>query len=524
MKQSVNILHLSDIHYFIPKGSQENKDTVKRIRDELFKKIVEWSKENVIDIIMITGDLSWSGKTGEYNKLKNEYLSLLVNMLNLKEDIILISCPGNHDLYRNDIQSYSIKAEQIEEKENLLNNDLSLSEKSPFSQYSAFLEYLNLEHIKIPEYKGHSESISAYCSGHVVLKDFGVRIFIVNSSWFAFGSEYWKKICPKDIDFSDRGKLILGKKIVKEVLGDFNKGQDDFIHIGIIHHPPDFLAKSDIIQTGLHSDLPSYIQFANNMHCIFCGHTHHPFSTATLLFNQTQLISGGAALLKNIIKYGAQAYPLRVGLYTIFKDRRKIQEKSIYYYPDSKERKYQWQFSHEEDKIYTLFDNDKHLYEKTVKNILNDNRFDQEIINDFYHFPIKDCNGIDFKSFNWKKYFNNIHELDYDCHLNGNVIELTTENELRVLFNCKLSDFDLSLVKKYLGDPRKLIINLIEFEHKIFTPEELIENPSIYPDRLFRREVAFNKLKNSFEEEFGYVRKSLVYKCLHREEALKYKK
>lgn len=84
-------IHLSDIH-FAYKNYQTN-----RIRTELFKKIKEIVRQDKVNFLFITGDIT--DKDAEYDNNLLKFIAEISNIMELDEKHIFI-VPGNHDISR----------------------------------------------------------------------------------------------------------------------------------------------------------------------------------------------------------------------------------------------------------------------------------------------------------------------------------------------------------------------------------------------------------------------------------------
>lgn len=106
MEDSVNVLHLSDLHFGVEKMRENDSEVVIAQRNELFIKLVETindqrkvPQEWRPDIIVISGDIAFSGHQDEYIQFEDKLLPHLRALLNPStDDSRIIICPGNHDI------------------------------------------------------------------------------------------------------------------------------------------------------------------------------------------------------------------------------------------------------------------------------------------------------------------------------------------------------------------------------------------------------------------------------------------
>jgi len=146
-----NILHLSDLHI----GHEKVNSYYSNMRDIFYKDLKDMSEYvDKYDLILFSGDLTYSGEKDQYEKLTT-ILSHLYEYLNneLNCDPYFISVPGNHDLQRPEEQN-SVKI-AIENKyyefgnfynnfwENFDNNEYGNLIKNCFIEYSKWNENIN---------------------------------------------------------------------------------------------------------------------------------------------------------------------------------------------------------------------------------------------------------------------------------------------------------------------------------------------------------------------------------------------
>ena len=84
-------LHLSDIHVGRPNEARSNAMRL------LVDAIDERSDNEPIDLVLITGDLAYSGRPEEYVSLREELIEPL-RQLHVTQHAHYIAVPGNHDL------------------------------------------------------------------------------------------------------------------------------------------------------------------------------------------------------------------------------------------------------------------------------------------------------------------------------------------------------------------------------------------------------------------------------------------
>ena len=520
MKTPVNILHLSDLHFFSPvtEDDKNKYGNLKTIKNGLIGKIADLHKQKPIDIIIITGDITSNGTLDEYRNFEKEFLQLLLTKCKSKKKIYLLVCPGNHDLNQSKIEIKNYTKEKLKDKEQLL---LDINKNSSlFDDYSSFFKDYSqrCKNISLPTYA--SDQGFPFCCGKIEIPEYKIKFFIMNSAWFALGKEKWGKINTQNgesLDYNlDRGKLILGRQYVNNIMEDSVKGTDGNINIGLLHHPFDYLADSEMVITGLSHLDPSFVKFASKQHLILCAHTHMPFATAHLLFNEIQEFRAGASSLKNNAIISKNPIVLRVSFYELFQSERIIQETTLHYCPSSSDGKFEW--IRDENKRYSLFDNKKHLYKVKINNTI-----DKEYSNYLEKFPDKNFIGSTTSNFDWIKFFKAVKGKDYDrieFDADSAIITLSSQIENRIIFNVNPKEFDLNHVDKIAipANGNRLIINLVEFEYEVFTEEDFKKKPGACKIVFLKRELYFSKLNSEFINRFDTNQYSFIYTLIRRPE------
>jgi len=113
----VNILHLSDLHFGTENGTTSMLRREERLNG-LIQHIYYMSASNSglkPDIVVVSGDIGWSGQYSDY-EIAGSWLDSLLTRLGLqKEDLLL--CPGNHDIDRGTAEfSYHIRTAEEAKK------------------------------------------------------------------------------------------------------------------------------------------------------------------------------------------------------------------------------------------------------------------------------------------------------------------------------------------------------------------------------------------------------------------------
>lgn len=198
-------VHLSDIH-FAYKNYQTN-----RLRERLFEKVREIVRQDKVNFLFITGDIT--DKDKEYDDELYKFISELQGIMELDEKHILL-VPGNHDVSRLDNRTKVL--EQIKNAgdsglEMVHELDQATVEMLLSSQQKYFYMY---KCIKKEEYP-----VNAI---HYIKEVDGAKIIHFNTSW----------LCGMD---GEEGRLFLGSEKLYECLKAANLKEED-LNIAIGHH------------------------------------------------------------------------------------------------------------------------------------------------------------------------------------------------------------------------------------------------------------------------------------------------
>jgi predicted phosphodiesterase len=267
-------LHLSDWHQ---RGEDFDREIV---RDALLADVENRrrisSDLGSVDLIIFTGDLTFSGKSEEFDAAYNYLLKPLFKSLGLTEaegkDRLCI-VPGNHDLDRSVLQTLDLSASVRGPRD--IHEILSTEgkRKALFSPFAAYRNFIS------KQFAGSMGDEPEYSYVRKFDID-GRKVGIVglNSAWYSGRTQ-----SPSG-EISDYGNLIVGEKQVYPAL---NSLRDTDISIAVMHHPFPWLLDfdRDVVEERL----------CNQCHFVLHGHQHQPrvqISTTTL--GEVVVIPGGA--------------------------------------------------------------------------------------------------------------------------------------------------------------------------------------------------------------------------------------
>lgn len=229
-------VHLSDIH-FAYKNYQTN-----RIRTELFKKIKEIVRQDKVNFLFITGDIT--DKDSEYNDDLYKFISEILDVMQLDEKHLFI-VPGNHDVSR--LEKRTDKLEQIKNAggkglEMVYGLDKSDVEMLISAQKKYFDMYKCVKKEEYPKEKVH-----------FICEVDRAKIIHLNTSW----------LCGMD---GEEGRLFLGSDKLFDCLKHADLKAED-LNIAIGHHSFECFHKRE--QEQLKSLFRDY-----NIDFYLSGHVH----------------------------------------------------------------------------------------------------------------------------------------------------------------------------------------------------------------------------------------------------------
>ena len=211
--KKISWLHLSDLHLGRDIYNEEKS------RKKLLQDIKEQIAQNNIqlDLIFITGDLTYSGQEKEFNHVQ-KFIDELLTVTGLKKDDIIV-VPGNHDINYIDVSSTSSKFQKLFSNENnisgITENDAKIEFlMQPLKNYREFLR----RNFSWAEKKDTALSYTI----NKVIKGISVSVLALNTAWMEYG------------DGNAKNKILIGEKQVREAFDAANNPQ---LTIALMHHP-----------------------------------------------------------------------------------------------------------------------------------------------------------------------------------------------------------------------------------------------------------------------------------------------
>jgi predicted phosphodiesterase len=233
---AVKILHLSDIHFCCPKndGFDIDDDLRKEIEFDL-DNLVE--KFGSVDLILIGGDIAFSGTVDEFDKA-DKWLRSITTKINCPIENVL-TVPGNHDVNRNDIGGMCSEAQlKFKKQTDRPNLDSLLKRYSEDKQsLGVLLQHLNnYQDFAVKYGVVYDETNQLYWQKDVPVGPYVMRIRGVNSA-----------IASNSTDNGKDSLLFLGsmQSTLSREAGMF--------YLFLCHHPPDWLIDGTSVDTDLNA-------------------------------------------------------------------------------------------------------------------------------------------------------------------------------------------------------------------------------------------------------------------------------
>lgn len=326
MRRVVNILHLSDLHFGYKNEAAGARNNKQLMLDGLVSIFGTLDRALMPDIVLLSGDIGWSGKGAEYREAA-KWIEKLLTKLGLKKACVAM-CPGNHDISRK--KASRLKApDSPEEADGKFSGEGFVELGRPFSDFSAFCEELGLKKYRL----GGEYSYLAGCREMA-----GINVMALNSAWFSYSDR-------------DKGRLFVGMPLIEKMKGkgqliDNESYDEERITVAIMHHPAEWLDDSE--RVSYRNRAITYEYLAKHCHIILSGHTHNEkIVSPDIKFNRALVFSGGAV-------YSSHGLWHNFSIIQVDADSRKVKRTSFEY-----DNRYgEWKRV-DDDSIYDIVRKDK---------------------------------------------------------------------------------------------------------------------------------------------------------------------
>jgi len=260
MEKTINWIHISDLHY-----GQGRQDTLlPKLKNEFFKDVEKMKSElGKFDIVFFTGDLTFSGKKAEFDKLTAFLKELWALFAKLDSNPILIAIPGNHDVERQDNTKSSVrglvKYHDDKELQNILWNNLEKGNDYYDLITACFRNFLNwYNEIDLPKPNITHGIIPGDISTSLEINGIKINCLGLNTAFLDINNDDFK------------GKLALHNKQVMALTGgdhfEWLKKAD--ISLLLTHHDVSWLDNESLDMYN--SDINPPGAYYSHL----CGHVH----------------------------------------------------------------------------------------------------------------------------------------------------------------------------------------------------------------------------------------------------------
>ncbi|GFZ82611.1 hypothetical protein GCM10008018_30530 [Paenibacillus marchantiophytorum] len=302
MNNTINILHLSDLHFGAEPSSKTTSTLIAKRNNTLkplFNKLREMESDWKPDIVVVSGDIGWRGAEKDYDIAK-DWLRELLTILNLSPNELVV-CAGNHDIDRSKTVG-TLPPTSAQSADKWLTIETLENFVRPFDNFISFCKEM-----KIPELS--LGSITSYLTG--VREIYGLRFVVMNSSWF----------CR---DNNDRGNLWIGLPLL-QLMNSLNQlvltdmYDEAPLTTAVIHHTREWFAGDEL---HAYERPGAYFYLGSRSHMILSGHVHGRVIPPSKEFDASHLFIGGAG-------YQGDDYKNNFGILKVNKISRTVTRRSF---------------------------------------------------------------------------------------------------------------------------------------------------------------------------------------------------
>lgn len=265
-KGCIRILHLSDLH--VKEADKELLDEIVALEDDIKGNFAEF------DFIVITGDLTYSGKNSQFDVIAHKVIPRLRSVAKVAPKSIII-VPGNHDVDRDMVsETFRIAIRNIKTSKDADQCVSDIINSPGFGPYRKFIAETNILR--------QSETINGFCRYATRI----ARTFCGKIHFACFNTAW---CCLEDCS---KGNIFLTKRQI-----DFTEEKDNEtnIRMAIMHHGLDWLHEDEY---------PIAERLNSSYDLIFTGHVHREASVfQTTPKGQTLVLTGACFSGDDSAKY-----------------------------------------------------------------------------------------------------------------------------------------------------------------------------------------------------------------------------
>lgn len=306
----MRLLTLSDIHFketYSGKNFEDLNDVISTYFKSFKEKIEEINNEKPIDLVVLGGDIAFSGAINQYSSIRKILRKCL------PKDVPVFSVVGNHEVNWTALSAaigtnvelaklFSIKKEQIV--------------SSPRFQ-EVFSNYYHSFQSEINEgisYDFEHQFCTKKFAGYIYSKKDATLILLLNSAWYSFGPgvvqsffNEWAK--GKDLESLLKGlPNLLGDTLTQEgkqsyffdsypYFNEINEiiSQDNEVKVvTFAHHPPSWLRWDELYTSDSHER--NFNTLTDISQILITGHLHNPVMEPSLIRGKCYHVNNGIFL------------------------------------------------------------------------------------------------------------------------------------------------------------------------------------------------------------------------------------
>ena len=297
---SINILHISDLHF----GTKKNESNT-RYNDSFVGMFLDQFKDIKIDYLLVSGDIANESKVLEY-ETASVFLNRLVTELGIYKKNVLL-CMGNHDI------SWSV-LDDISDREGTKNLNLRLEKYNNFKNF--YDNFYNEDESRVQQFVTDSIFVEIPDDIHKIL------FLGINT-------------CYKESNQKEDHHGWIEKTSFESYLNRLSPKYKSYVKFLVMHHNPKDLGSE---QHDLRNWRDINTADLGYPFVVFCGHIHGSDGESEVKSDDDETIhyvSVGSLLKKDIVgKYN---------LYSIPDDTSKLQIRYFNFNDDTDVSKQYWQ-------------------------------------------------------------------------------------------------------------------------------------------------------------------------------------
>ncbi|MCY1490946.1 3',5'-cyclic adenosine monophosphate phosphodiesterase CpdA [compost metagenome] len=305
----MRILTLSDIHFkstYSDHQFEKKQDVISKYFKSFREKLNELNEEKEIDVVIIGGDIAFSGDVNQYSGIKKILKKCI------PEKIPIFSIVGNHEVNWTEL-SAAIGSE-VELTKLFTIPKTSVIDGKKFQRifsnyYNSFQSELNDER----EFEFEYQFCNKQYVGYIFSEKNNTLILLLNSAWYSYGPGVVEEFFKQWAKPKDRDSLIAG---LPDLLGDTlsQEGKQSYFFeyypffekinrlitekadlkvVTFAHHPPSWLRWEELYADTPHRNFNTLIDFSN---ILITGHLHNPVLEPNLIRGKCYHVNNGIFL------------------------------------------------------------------------------------------------------------------------------------------------------------------------------------------------------------------------------------